>query len=177
MNFQQLSPSEKRLMAIVGSLVAVLLNISVAKFFINNRKQIVEAIAQKNLQLESLQVLAGQVPFWEQRDQWLKKTQPKLEREAAAGNSLINFLKDTATKHGITLSKQQLASARNENGATAIPVQFELKGNWKGFSEFLIDLQAPDRFLVVQQARLKVDPSDATVMQGDFTIAKWFAPR
>jgi hypothetical protein len=37
-----------------------------------------------------------------------------------------------------------------------------------------MELQAPDRFLVFQQARLKVDPSDATSMQGDFTVAKWF---
>jgi len=55
-----------------------------------------------------------------------------------------------------------------------VPVQFEIKGNWKSMCTFLMELQAPDRFLVFQQARLKVDPSDATSMQGDFTVAKWF---
>lgn len=177
MNFQQFSPSEKRLMAIVGTMVAVLLNVVVVRFFLSNRTQIADSAVQKTAQIESLRTLAAQSGLWEQRANWLQKAQPKLESEAAAGNTLLTFLKETATKHGITLSKQQLASARNETGATAIPVQFELKGNWKGFCGFLIDLQAPDRFLVVQQARLKVDAADATVMQGDFTIAKWFAPR
>ncbi len=177
MNFQQFSPSERRLIAIFATIVAVLLNVIVVRFFMTNRAQIAELARQKSAQIESLDALSAQSEVWDQRAKWLQKLQPKLESEAAAGNTLLTFLKEAASKHGITLSKQQLASARNETGATAIPVQFELKGNWKGFCGFLIDLQAPDRFLVVQQARLKVDSTDATVMQGDFTIAKWFAPR
>lgn len=175
MNFQQFSASERRLIAVAGILVGLMLNYAVLKFFINNRSQIREATERKKEQLATLDSLASQSPLWAKRDQWLKAIQPKLESEAQAGNELLNFLKELAARNGLSLSKQQLASSKNESFATTIPVVFELKGNWKGFCQFLIDLQAPERFVVVQQARLKVDSSDATAMFGEFTVAKWFS--
>jgi hypothetical protein len=177
MNWQKLSPSEKRLTLIFGLLVAGLLNFGLVKFFLSNRTQLVELLAQRSTQLLAMQALSEKSAFWKERSEWIRATQPKLDNEAAAGNLLLNFLKETAAKNGVSLSKQQLVSARQEAGGTAIPVKFELRGSWKGFCQFLVDLQAPDRFLAVQDAVLRVDPADTTVMTGDFTIAKWFAPR
>lgn len=177
MNWKKLSPSEKRLTTIFGLLVAILLNFALVKFFLSNRANISEALAQKSAQLLAMQALAEKSAFWKERSEWMRSAQPKLENEASAGNLLLNFLKETAAKSGITFSKQQLVSARQEAGGTAIPVKFELKGSWKGFCQFLIELQAPDRFLVVQEAVLRVDPADATVMIGDLTIAKWYASK
>ena len=68
-------------------------------------------------------------------------------------------------------------AAKTDGGITAVPVQFEFKGPWRGVCAFFAELQAPDRFLVVQQSRMRVDPSDATQMLCDCTVAKWFAAR
>lgn len=177
MNLQQLSPSERRLIFVFAALAFALLNFSGVRFLMKKRSQIAQISEEVSGRIRSLQKTASQSALWEQRAQWLKNSQPKLESEAAAGNNLLNTLKESAAKHGLALSKPQLATSRSENGITAVPVQFELKGNWAGFCQFLIDLQAPDRFVVVQQARLRVDSADGTQMYGDFTVAKWFAPR
>ena len=177
MKFSELSTSEKRLGGVVLALLVLLINVVMLKFFLNTRAELTQQLAQKNATYESLSLLANMAPAWEHRAQWLKKNQPQLTSEVAEGNALLNALKDNASRHGVTLSKQQLAAARPENGGVAVPVQFELKGNWKGICGFLIELQTPERFIVVQQSKLRVDSSDATQMQCDFTIAKWFAAR
>jgi Tfp pilus assembly protein PilO len=176
MKLSQLSKSEARLAGIVGVMAAVLLNLVVFKYFSTTRAQIVQDAAQKSATLEGLRQLQKDFGFWEERAQWLQKAQPKLAGDAEGG-TLLNYLKESASKNGLTLSKQQLVSSRNDAGVVAVPVQFELKGNWKSLCAFLAELQAPERFIVVQQARLRVDASDATQMQCDFTVAKWFAPR
>lgn len=176
MKLSQLSKSEARLVGIVAVMAAVLLNLVVFKYFSTTRAQIVQEAAQKTATLESLRLLQKDFGFWEERAQWLQKSQPKLTSDAEGG-ALLNFLKESAAKNGLNLAKQQLVSSKNEAVFVAVPVQFELKGNWKSLCGFLTELQAPERFIVIQQARLRVDASDATQMQCDFTVAKWFAPR
>jgi Tfp pilus assembly protein PilO len=177
MKLSELSQSEKRLMGIVAVLVAVLLNIVVFQFFVKTRRQLDAQLEQKSALAVSLRELETTSPMWEQRTQWLQKVQPKLGSEQAEGNALLTFLKESASKHGLTLAKQQLVSAKTEGGITAVPVQFEFKGPWRGVCAFFAELQAPDRFVVVQQSRLRVDPSDATLMLCDCTVAKWFVAR
>jgi uncharacterized membrane protein YeiB len=177
MNFSELSKREKFFVAVVAGLVAVLVNLLVIKFFVKTRGELAQQAAQKTQMCESLRLLMENGALWEDRAKWLQKTQPKLEDETVEGNALLNVLKEKASKHGVTLSKQQFGSQRTESGAVAIPVQFELKANWKNLCGFLSDLQAPERFIVIQQSRLRIDPADATQMLCDMTVAKWFAPR
>ena len=177
MKLSELSQSEKRLMGIVAFLVVVLLNVVVFQFFLKTRRQLAAQYEQKTSLAGSLRELEASAPLWERRSQWLQKVQPKLGSEQAEGNSLLTFLKESASKHGLTLAKQQLVSAKTDGGITAVPVQFEFKGPWRGVCAFFAELQAPERFIVVQQSRMRVDPADATQMLCDLTVAKWFATR
>jgi Tfp pilus assembly protein PilO len=177
MKISELSQSEKRLMGIVAFLVVVLLNVVVFQFFAKTRSQLNSQYAQKTGLAGSLRELESSAPMWERRAHWLQKAQPKLGSEQTEGNALLTFLKESASKHGLTLAKQQLVSAKTDGGITAVPVQFEFKGPWRGVCGFFAELQAPDRFIVVQQSRMRVDPADATQMLCDCTVAKWFATR
>ena len=174
MSLESLSTSERRLVFITGTLFAIVLNLFFVRFFLKNRAQIQSLTEQKTEQHEAVRALAENAGLWEKRAAWLQTVHVKLESEAAAGNALINFVKVLAAKTGVSIAKQQLGASRSEGAITAVPVQFELKGNWKAICGFLMELQAPDRFLVLQQARLKIDPTDATSMQADLTVAKWF---
>ncbi len=177
MKFSELSASEKRLIGIMGFLVAVLFNVVVGKFFIKTREELRRQASTKQELSASLRDLAASGPVWEKRAQWLQKAQPKLESEPIEGNALLNLVKERAARNGLSVSKQQLLTARSEGGVTAVPVQFEFKGPWKGVCTFFAELQGPDAFLVVQQSRLRVDPADATQMLCDCVVAKWFAAR
>lgn len=177
MKFSELSTSERRLVGIVAALSGLLLNVLVLKFFLTTRSQLTQQAVQKTAMCDSLRMLVEDAPLWEERANWMQQRQPKLENDVAEGNALLNVLKENASKHGVSLSKQQLVPAKNETGAVAVPVQFEVKAHWKNLCGFLADLQGPDRFIVIQQSRLRVDPADATQMLCDMTVAKWFAAR
>lgn len=177
MKFSELSTSEKRLVGVVAALSGLLLNVLVVKFFLTTRSQLIQQAGQKATMCASLRLLVEDAPLWEERANWMQKRQPKLENDVAEGNALLNVLKENASKHGVSLAKQQLVPAKNETGAVAVPVQFEVKANWKNLCGFLAELQGPERFIVVQQSRLRVDPADATQMLCDMTVAKWFAAR
>lgn len=177
MKFSDLSASERRLVSIVAALFFVLLNVVVVKYFISTRAQLVQQSVQKTELCASLRLLNESSALWEERAQWLQKTQPKLEVEQVEGNALLTLLKESASKNGVSLSKQQLASARNDSVSLAVPVECELKASWKNLCGFLADLQAPEKFVVIQQSRLRIDPTDATQMLCTLTVAKWFAPK
>ena len=164
-------------MGVVAGLLVLLLNAAVVKYFLNTRASMVQQRAQKTELCDSLRLLTENSALWESRADWVQKKQPKLEGEQAEGNALLNLLKNSAAKHGVTLSKQQLVPAKTEMGSTAVPVECELKANWKSMCAFLSEIQSPDRFTVIQQSRLRIDPSDATQMLCNITVAKWFAPR
>ncbi len=177
MKLSELSKSERRLMGVMAGLVTLLLNVAVLKYFLSTRTQLVQQRAQKTEICESLRLLTQNSVLWEDRAQWVQKRQPKLEGEQAEGNALLNLLKNSASKHGVTLSKQQLVPAKTDSGSIAVPVECELRANWKSMCSFLSEIQSPDRFIVIQQSRLRIDPTDATQMLCNITVAKWFASR
>jgi hypothetical protein len=178
MTLDTLSPSEKRLAAILGAVVALVVNLVVVRFFVTNYRSIRDQGIEKTAQRDGLAALAESADHWEKRAAWLQGKQPKLESESAAGTDLLSQVKALAATYHVTLSKAQPGVARTDSmGITAIPVQFALKGSWKHVCEFCMQLQAPEKFLVFQDARLRVDAQDATQLEGDFTVAKWFASK
>lgn len=179
MKLDSLSPSEKRLGAILGIVVVVVFNLLVARFFVTNYRRIRDQGGEKASQRDALTALAESSDLWEKRAAWLQKSQPKLDSESAAGTALLTQVKALATSHNVTLSKAQPGVARSDAsmGVTAVPVQFTLKGSWKNVCEFCMSLQSPEKFVVFQDARLRVDTQDATLLEGDFTVAKWFASK
>jgi hypothetical protein len=178
MTLDSLSPSEKRMAAILGVVVVLVLNLVVGRFFLTNYRRIRDQSVEKKAQRDTLLALAQTGDLWEARAAWLQKKQPKLESESVAGNDLLSHVKTLAGSTHVTLSKAQPGVARTDSmGVTAIPVQFNLKGNWKNVCDFCMQLQSPDKFIVFQDARLRVDAQDATLLEGDFTVAKWFASK
>jgi Tfp pilus assembly protein PilO len=178
MTFDSLSPSEKRMGALLGIVLVLVVNLLVARFFVNNYRRIREQSMEKSAQRDALLALASHADLWEKRATWLQKKQPKLESEAVAGTALLNQIKELASSRGVTLAKAQPGNARTDSmGTASIPVSFSLKGSWKQVCEFCMDLQAPEKFVVFQDARLRLDAQDAKMLEGDFTVAKWFVSK
>jgi Tfp pilus assembly protein PilO len=177
MKWSALSPSERRLMAVMGLVAAVLLNLVLFKFCRTKYLAFREQIESKEREIADLELLASGKDVWLQRSAWVDSAQPRLENEALAGNNLLNALKETASKHGVTITKPQIGVAVPQGKSVAVPVQFEVRTSWKSLGAFVYELQGPGQFMVFQQARLKVDPNDKTLMLAEFTVAKWFAKK
>jgi len=59
----------------------------------------------------------------------------------------------------------------------AVGVTFEVKCKWADLGGFLMEMQAPDHFVVFDNANLQTDSTDKTLMHGRFKVQKWFAPK
>ncbi|RYD82950.1 MAG: hypothetical protein EOP84_08610, partial [Verrucomicrobiaceae bacterium] len=59
---------------------------------------------------------------------------------------------------------------------TSVYVTVETRSTWEELISFMAELQAPEKFIVVESANLKKYPADETKMQGALRIAKWYAP-
>ena len=43
--------------------------------------------------------------------------------------------------------------------------------------DFLHDLQAPEKFVAIENCELKVNREDKTQLRASLTVAQWFAPK
>ena len=62
----------------------------------------------------------------------------------------------------------------NEDGA-GVQLLDLVKCSWSSLVGFLGEIQAPERFIVLESVNLKVDPADPTQMFGRLKIARWYA--
>ncbi len=170
---------EKVLAGIVGGAVAVLLNIFLISFFSKNHRLLKQDLAQKQKHLKELQTLIEDRNFWEQRGAWIASTQPKLEDPGRAGVDLMEEVRKLAKQHEVLIPPEtvNLGTPQQKDYYTSVYVNVETRSTWQALINFLAELQAPEKFIVVESASLKKNSSDATQMQGTLRIAKWYAPK
>jgi hypothetical protein len=169
---------EKILMGAVGGTVAVLLNIFLLSFFIKNRRALDADLALKQAQYKGMQQLLADRAMWEQRATKLAAVQPKLENQAMAGSLLLDEVKAVAKRHAVLIKPETLSigSVERRPHCTAVPVNIETMSTWEALVKFLLELQGPEKFIVLEDASFRKDTTDPTQMTAKFRIAKWFAP-
>jgi hypothetical protein len=113
--------------------------------------------------------------MWRKRADWLKKHEPKSSNPAEA-SSLLTLVKEIAGRYDVQIENPQIGPVETTPSHQSVSATFETKSGWEQIVHFLYDAQNPDAFLVFENVNLMVDPSDPTIMQGRFKIAKWFAP-
>jgi hypothetical protein len=173
----KLNQREKILAGIVIGAVVFVLNVAVLRYFFSTYGELTQETAREQAQLQSMQGLLANTGLWEQRDAWLNAHQPKLENDAFAGSQLLDQVQKVAKANSITVEQPQLANPERHPLYTAVTVNLETKSTWDSLKKFLVAMQGPEQFIVIEGANLRVDTSDPTQMRGRFRIAKWFAPR
>jgi hypothetical protein len=171
-----LSTRERNLAIIVGLIVAVGGTWLLGESYLAKRASLTARIASANRQLHSMHELLAQSSLWEQREQWLQAKQPKMENADTAGVQLLDYVKELARRHGVLLENPAMHTPEPRPNCISVALEVETKSGWTSVVEFLEDLQAPEQFVALENANLKVDPADATQVRGRFKIARWYAP-
>ena len=171
-----LTQSEKTLALVVGSLAFVLFNLLLISFFLNQKARMQADIAAKSAQLKTLQILFSERDRWKKREDWLQKTQPKLENESRAGVELLEKVKQIAKSNEVLLENPAWGILEKTTFYRSVPVSIETKSSWPELIAFLRTIQQPDQFLVLEKANVQIDPGDPSRMRGKFSVAKWYLP-
>ena len=173
----QLSSREKVLSIAVGTVVFLLVNYFVVDYFMTNRTRLTTDLARQTGQLKMFEKSAAEKPKWEQREAWLAEKQPKIGSEDSAGVQLLDQVKEVAKTHSVVLNDPAIRVPARKPEYTSVSVEIKTQSSWPALLKFLGELQQPEQFIVIEKANLKRDSKDDTMMQGTFTIAKWFAPK
>ena len=173
----QLSKRETMLATVVGLAVFVLVNLVVIKYFLKNRGRLQGELLTKAAQLEKGKSRLASNPMWKERDEWLKKVQPKLEHEGTAGGDLLNEIREAAKKTNAQVLEPQIGTVGRQPQYTSVFVTIDTKTSKEALRDFLYEMQSPERSIVFESANLQFDKNDKAQMYGKFRIAKWFAPK
>lgn len=171
----QMSPRERTLVLIVGSAVALLVNMVLFKFFLGKRAEFQAAITKAEVKMADLKQRESQRALWAERDTWLKQNLPVLGDPQVANRDLAEMVKETARKYTVTIETPNPGVPNRQRDYVALGIRVSAKSDWAPMLDFLRDLQAPGHFIVFDPLDLKVDPNDKTKLRADVTLTKWFA--
>jgi hypothetical protein len=172
----QMSKRERTLALIVGAIFAILTNLLIFRYFMNQRSRLSEDLMVKRVELEGLQALYADKELWEKRGEWLQSAQPKLENETRAPGQVLEYVHEVAKRHTVLVDAPTLGSVARTPNYTSVTASIETKSTPAALVAFLRDLQTPAAFIVLESANIQVDASEKTQMRGKFRVAKWFAP-
>lgn len=173
-----LSRREKVLASLVGGIVAVMLNLFLISFFLQNQARLRGELARREAELKGLQTVLAERPVTEERAAWLKSKQPRLDvDETRAGFQLLDRIKEAAQKHVVKPGRQEPRKGEARAHYISLPVDIEARGAWPALVKFMHELQGPEQFVAFEKANLQVDKEEPTQMQATFRVARWYAPK
>jgi hypothetical protein len=185
----QMSARERTLVIVVGSVLALLINVVLIKFFLQKRAEFQAGIAATEGKIAGLKLQELQRALWAERDAWLTSNLPVLGDPQVANRELAETVKELAKKHTVTIETPNPGMPNTQKEYTALGIRVTAKAPWHPAGEeatpgkipplleFLRELQAPGQFIVFDPLDLKADPSDKTLLRAEVTVMKWFAPK
>jgi hypothetical protein len=170
-----MSQRERGLATVVILIVFLGGNYLLIDSFLKSKGDVTREIATKARQLKAMRTLVENRDFWAKRDQWVSGTQPKITDDA--GVKLLDRIKAIAQQNTIVLENPNIRAPEPQPTHTSVTVEIETKSGWSPLVNFLHELQAPTEFIALENANLKIDPTDPTQIRGRFKISRWYAPQ
>jgi Type II secretion system (T2SS), protein M subtype b len=133
-----------------------------------------EVVERKQKHAEQT-ILLRETDLWTNRDKWLREHQPAFHG-ASDASALLDQLKQVAGKYNVLIENPAIGPSTGTGNYQSVSVSIETKSQWPPLVHFLYDVQAPDAFLVFENANIAIDSSDPAQMRGKFKIARWYAP-
>ena len=173
---RSLSSREKILTILVAAIVGIGGTLLLIQSYTSKRAALSVKIVSQKKQLRSVQTMLAESQMWAQREQWLQAKQPRLENPDTAGVQLHDAVRELARRHEVLVETPNIRTPEPRPNCISVGLEIDTKSSWSSLVQFLQELQAPDQFIALESANLKVDPTDATQVHGHFKIARWYAP-
>ncbi len=170
-----LTSSEKRLSLFLGVALFLIANV----FLLNAWLQGTKAMRQQRTDLSNLlieqEIWLEDEAYWTERRQWLDANQPMAAADGSAGTSLLEFVRTSASQHGVQILQQSLAEPNINPDYHEHSVQLRVSANLEGLARWLAEIQKPESFHAITAFNLKSDKEPPTVLC-DLQIARWYRP-
>lgn len=111
---------------------------------------------------------------------WLDENMPALESAGKSQGELIQSVQDAAFARKLTLEKQNLLGEATTAHYQEVSVNVIVRGDLNAIRDWLIELQSPEKFLVVKALEIALDTQSKEKepqARCNLTLARWFKPR
>ena len=173
----KLNPREKFMIGIIAAALVVFVNIFLIRFFLSNRAGLREQLTATQSKIEMLRKREKERELWSKRDAWLSENMPALGDADVANKALRETILGVAKANTVTLEAPAPGIPVTHPNHVSLSVRLEAKAPWQSMFEFLYDLQAPGKFIAIENCELKVNREDKTQLRASLNVAQWFAPK
>jgi Tfp pilus assembly protein PilO len=173
----RMSQREKYLLGVTVAVLVAILSVFLVKFFLTNRAALQSQLSSTRATIDTLKRRESERELWAKRDAVLTAKMPALGDPDVANKALRELILDTAKKFTVTIDAPTPGLPVSRENYTSLPVRIEAKAPWQAIFDFLRELQAPDRFIAIENCELKVNREDKTQLRATLTVAQWFAPK
>lgn len=168
-----LKQSERRLLAIFGIVVGLLLNILLVDWLLQQEKKGEALLSQSSLKLKTDQGWLADRDLWEDRGRWLDAQQPALSNANGAGADLLQSLGASAREQNIRIVDQEILPPRFQSAFQEIGVRMEVSGSLESMIRWLYRLQQPDLFQAAPSFALRSE-TDLGKVRCSLTVVRCF---
>lgn len=169
----QMSQRERTLAFLVGGAVAVLLNVFLIKFFLNNYNERKQEREVAESQLRKFEGLERERDKWAQRDAWLTTKLEPLGDLDVADQKFQDQMREVAKRHQVLIEKADPCRKTQQGAYVSLNSRMECKGTWDQLTFYLGDLLKPGEMMVIESLDIKVDPTDKEKLRAVMVLAKW----
>jgi hypothetical protein len=112
-------------------------------------------------------------------ERWLDGNMPALESAGKSQGELLQGLQDAAFERKLTMEKQNLLDVTKTAYYQEVSVNVIVRGSLNQIRDWLIQLQSPEKFLVIKALEISLDTKSKEKepqARCNLTLARWFKP-
>jgi hypothetical protein len=95
--------------------------------------------------------------YWEERQNWMKSHQPRIEDFGEAQGEMLESLQEDARARGITVLEQRILDPQAKQQYPRISVFLKVVAPMSDVVAWLSEIQSPESFRIVEQLSLTLD--------------------
>ena len=153
----KLSKKELRLLFVFAGTIFFAVNVIALRSYLTALRTVRADLARLTLERQNINVLLADRDYWRERQAWLNEHQPILENVGAAQGELIQSLQSVARDRGIIILDQTILEPVFQAQYQEISAKLKLTAPIEDMVGWLADIQAPERFAIVNQLQLSID--------------------
>ncbi|HWL52643.1 MAG TPA: hypothetical protein VNQ90_09420 [Chthoniobacteraceae bacterium] len=168
-----LNPREQRLAFGLGAALLLMLNLLFLPKLIAFNKAGRQKHAELSAQVAAASGWLARRDYWNQRREWLEKTEPDLQASREDSAVQLEQLQQSARACGLSIAEVQLLQLAPAEFYQPIGARLTLKGPWAGLVQFVSGLQNPAMFNVIPRFSIRSDDPPPNV-QCELEVQRWF---
>jgi len=167
------NPNERRLLAIFGGMIFLLLNIVAVRGYLTWQHSLAAQVGQLEETAAAFESLLEERPHWEARKQWIQEHPLELHPGQEAETQFAEEIQKTLTENGLNIDAQQMKEPLRAGQIVEAQMEFSVRGRLEQVIRWSNQIQQPGNHIVIQSLTLR-RPDGSEDLTAQVLVGKLF---